>query len=715
MKVVSAFFLTLLLLLLTMVILSPVTAAPDPTEKVLPLAVLSLNPGIGDRPDRMRIDPINSAILVHREGGTTVVSDTMVIRSIPGLWVADGDPQTGHRFAVGGHRVVILNGWEPIQSITLPYTATRLAYSRQSGSLYVVMQKSVEPPLAYELAVIRDGAVRFTMTLGTYGTQPVVHPDTGYAYIAGNYTVTVMNGANVLASIPVSGSVTGMRVYPGYPFVLAWGQPSTWGNPGWVAWISGTTRVASIPFPGQPYDLSADPGRGRVYVTGLSEGIVVITGTGASTSTIQFPGWWNTLDVHPANGNIYAANHSERAVYIFSPNLRQVAVLSTSLEPTAVQAHPTGRVYVLERDLSSPREYPHTALFVISGTERVAEIPSGYGLGPIAVRPQDGRVFALDMLSGTVFTISGTEVLSSVTLTPWFASPILPLEAEAAVDPSTGWLYVRPQAQWPLFVISDTGVLSISLLATALQADSAHGVVWVGSRSELTPTLTVLSGGQILTSVLSQDLYGLFREIAVDADRGWLYAHNGWGVAVFSITDPITQTFWVTTLVEPEMYPPRSLVVEPVSGRAYVGTADKIWVLNGPSIEGSQTVAGSPVALAADGNGRVYGALAGAQQVVVISGTETVNVIHLPFDPSRVWVSPGGKRVYVAGSYELAVLKEMSVESQWTTGTFPHAMAFDADRRRAYLTHRGDNRLLILEEKMLPWSVWLPLVLRNSP
>jgi len=115
---------------------------------------------------------------------------------------------------------------------------------------------------------------------------------------------------------------------------------------------------------------------------------------------------------------------------------------------------------MVERDGSYPPD-PFTGLLILSGTTPLARLPSGYGLGPVVVRPDTGVAYALDILSGTLYLLSGTQVLTQVSLQPWMASSLVPRPESMALDPGTGMVYVGHRGANLLWVISGTEVQTI--------------------------------------------------------------------------------------------------------------------------------------------------------------------------------------------------------------------------------------------------------------
>jgi hypothetical protein len=717
-----------LLLLGVLLVLSTVEASPNPatptgshsvTTSMFPVAAGWIAPGVGASPGRPMVDPRTGEVLVCRRGGTTVISGTEVTSVIPDYCVVDVDPQTGRRFAVAGTGIAVLSGEQVVLTVTFPYTVVTARYNPKNGLLYAVTSGPGYPP-TYELAVVQGSTIVYTRSLGAYGERPEVHPDTGLTYVPGGSAVHVLSGTQLLASLPVSGPVLGVRFHPYNRLVYAWGGELA----GQVAAISGTVILGTAPVT-FPVDLAPDPNRDRVYLTMLSGGLQVLSRT-TPVTIVSTPGSLsppNTLDVVSPSGEIVVAVSSAGRIYIyiFPPSLEDPVTITTAVPPFTVRAHPSGRVYVVERDGSYPPD-PFTGLLILSGTTPLARLPSGYGLGPVVVRPDTGVAYALDILSGTLYLLSGTQVLTQVSLQPWMASSLVPRPESMALDPGTGMVYVGHRGASLLWVISGTEVQTISLsgldtypIVSVLTADPDHGVVYAGLSAS---RMLIISRTEVLTSVQwSMGYPESLSAIAVDPRRGWLYGLGEYStIAVLSITTPITQTFWVTSLSCGNAT--FALTAQPFNGLAYAGCGEFpskqgiVQILNGPSVVVTMPISGYAKALAADPNtGWVYGALSGARSAVVFSGT-TMYTVPLPFDPDRAWFNPLDGMGYVAGGSQVAVLDGPRLRYILRVGIYPDSMAFDPARERAYLTHYGDNRVVIFGR--LPYAVYLPLVLRTQ-
>ncbi len=714
-----------LLLLGVLLILSPVRALPIPetgagpqaatASSLLPVEERMIAPGIGASPGCPMVDPRTGEVLICRKGGTTVVSGTGMASVIPDYCVMDVDPQTGRRFAAKDNEVAVLIGNQAVLNITLPYTVTAVRYNPKNSLLYVVTSKPGYPS-AYELAVIRENTVVYTMSLGAYGRQPEVHPANGLTYVPAGNRVEVLSGTQLLASLPVSGPAWGAAYHPFNHLVYAWGG---YGK-GEIAIINGTSIQSRIPIT-DPVMLAPDPNRDYAYVTDLHSRMTVVSQTGVITVLqISSPSSLNPVDVIPGSGEIVVGVVHSKEIRIFPPQLSNPTVISTQIRPFAVRAHPSGRVYVVERDTSYPAPDPHTGLLVLSRTTPLARLPSGYGLGPVAVRPDNGVAYALDVLSGTLYLISGTQVLTGLSLQPWMASSLVPRPESMALDPGTGMVYVGRRGASLLWVISGTEVQTLSLSSFgsyptvgALAAEPAHGVVYAGFAES--SQMLLISRTEVLTSVQWAGSPGGLSAIAVDPLRGWLYGlGQAYPIAVFSVTTPVTQTFWVTSVgCGMATF---ALAVQPASGLAYAGCGEYpslqgfVQILNGPDVVARMFISGYAKALAADpSTGWVYGALSGARSAVVFSGT-TMYTLPLPFDPDRAWFNPLDGMGYIAGGSRVAVLEGPTLRYVLQVGVSPDSMAFDPYRERAYLTHYGDNRVMVFGE--LPYKAYLPLVLR---
>ena len=629
---------------------------------------------------------------------------------MPGSCALSFHAQTPRWFTADGRSVVIMSGTTPIARVNLPYTVTGGVLHPRTQLLYVAMQANPYPPISTHLAVISATSV-LTIMSAPGASFLVPHPESGDLYL-GVYTGTqrlwILSGTERVASLPLDGPLHFIVYHP-------YSRLTYVASPNEMKILHGRSVSATLPVT-ETYEIAVDPDSERVYATHWIPDFITVLSRTEVITRIPFPHGYNPIDVIPSSGEIVGGAFFSQEIHIFSRELSRLTVISMPVRPHFIAATPSQWVYITGKE---PDPGLSTDLWVLSRTTPVAEYPNGFGLGSLALSPDGKRLYALNAFEGTLYVLSGTGVLTVSHLVPWGPSILLPSERRIAVDAGTGWVYVAHPWVLLLWILQEDGWITrpLSAAVSTLFSDPVHGVVWGGASDR--PWLLAITGTTVCTLPIRGEsplFWPPVREIAVDPERHYLYVRSSAQVAVFSLTSPITASFWLTTTGE--VYPPRALTVQPANGLAYVGSGigatGTVWILEGPARVASRTVEGVPVAIGADpASGWVYVALSGTRQVAVLTGTQWAFTVSLPFEPRRIWVSPWSRLAYVASDFQIAALEGPSVRKILTTGIFPRDMVFDPVARLAILSHEGDNRLVWIEERILDRRIWLPLIMKG--
>lgn len=685
-----------------------IASSSDPVVPV-PLAETFLDPGPGLSPGAARVHPVSGDVWICRAGGSTILRGAELREIVPGPCPLGFHAQTGQWFAADGRSVVIMSRTTPIARVNLPYTVTGGVLHPRTQLLYVTMQANPYPLISTHLAVISATSVLTIMSApGAYFLVP--HPESGDLYL-GVYTGTqrlwILSGTERVASLPLDGPLYFIVYHPYSRLTYVASQNE-------MKILHGRSVSATLPVT-ETYQIAVDPNSDRAYATHMIPDFITVLSRTEVIARIPFPHGFNPIDVISPSGEIVAGAYFSQELHVFSRELSPVTVISMPVRPRVIASHPHSWVYVTGKE---PDPGLSTDLLVLSRTTPVAEYRDGFGLGSLALSPDGKRLYALNIFEGILYVLSGTEVLTRSPLSPWTHSIFLPQERQMAVDMGTGWVYVAHPQFMLLWIRQGEGWITrpLSFSISTLFSDPAHGVIWGGASDR--PWLLAITGTTVSTLPIGSDplFWPPVRGIAVDPGRHYLYAMGSAQLAVFSLTHPITASFWLTTLGE--VYPPRALAVQPANGLAYVGSGigptGTVWIFEGPAPVARRTVEGVPVAIGADpASGWVYVALSGTRQVAVLTGTQWAFTVSLPFEPRRIWVSPWSRLAYVAGDVQIAALEGSTVRKIITTGIVPRDMVFDPAARLAILSHEGDNRLAWIEERILDRRIWLPLILKG--
>ncbi len=695
-------------------LVGPALASAPISDPVVPVITAErfLSPGAGIYPSIMGVQPTSGEVWVCRDGGWMTLQGAEVQSIQPGSCIMGFHAQTPRWFRADGRSVVIMSGTTPVGQVTLPYTVTEIVLHPRTQLLYVKMQSSSYQPFNTHLAVISGTTVLTTMNASMAGPL-VPHPDSGDVYVGvysygPNPEVWILSGTQRVGTFTMTGTLYWIEYHP-------YSRLTYVGSRGELKVLNGRVVLASLPIT-ETYDFAPDPDSERAYLTHLSPDWITVLSRTEVITRVPFPHGNNPIAVIPRTGEVVAGAFFDQKVYVFSRDLDLLNVISMPVRPRQIFPTEDGWVYVAGRGESFVG-FPPSDLLVLSRTVPVAEYPNGFGLGSLALSP-DGRLYALDLFSGRFYVLSGTEMVTFTAFSPWSYPILLPQERRLEVDIRTGWAYVAlPLSSW-LWIWQGEGWITRSLPSyiKVLQAAPDYGVIFGGGDSGVVDEVYAITGTEIFSLPIQEALTGPAQALAVDPAHGYLYVGGLGQVAVLSLTTPLTASQWLTTVGG--MYPLRAMAAHQGTGLAYVGSGfgptGTIWVLSGPTPVISFEVEGIPMALAADPVGPwVYAALSGTQSVAVLSGTNRVATVTLPFEPFRIWVSPRSGLAYVAGKTQMAVLKGPHMLMQLTTGIRPRDMVFDPEKGIAILSHEGDNRLVWIEERALPRRLWLPIVLRG--
>jgi YVTN family beta-propeller protein len=240
----------------------------------------------------------------------------------PGVTVIQGD-----------QNCVFISGSEPNAGAVDPRTG--YVYIANSGSNSV--------------SVISNRTKIADVSVGSYPNAVAYNPSNGYIYVVNSgsspATVSVINGTQVIGTIPVGTSNTNLGVNgfwgieldgsthiigaspTGYVYVANWGSDS-------ISILSDTQKITDVVVGTNPNAIGVDPATGYVYVANTgSDSVSVISGTSVIT-TAAVGDYPFDLAVNPTTGCVYVANRDDDSVSILALPLTPRAWL-----PLVVKSH----------------------------------------------------------------------------------------------------------------------------------------------------------------------------------------------------------------------------------------------------------------------------------------------------------------------------------------------------------------------------------------
>lgn len=375
----------------------------------------------------------------------------------------------------------------------------------------------------------------------------------------------------------------------------------------------------------------------------------------------------------------------------------------------------------------------------------------------VAVNPNNNYVYVVNIGTGTVSVINGTELLTTIDLKT-VARP-----ASACPDPTpygsclnavgvntvTNHVYVTEWYYDVAQIISGTEVVD-----WVYAGNGPAGVVphpnndSIYALDKWTPGVTVIQGDQDRVFISGSEP----NAGAVDLRTGYVYVANSGSNSVAVIGN-------LTKIADvPVGSYPNAVAYNPSNGYIYVvNSGDSPATVS--VISGTQTITdpipvgtsntnlgvngywgierdGSTHIIAAHPAGYVYVANWVSNTVSILSNTQWITDVVVGINPNAVGVDPATGYVYVAniGSDTVSVISGTSVITTVTVGDYPFDLAVNPTTGYVYVANRDDDSVSILYHGETPTPtptatpsptpsptntptltprVWLPLVMKN--
>jgi YVTN family beta-propeller protein len=422
---------------------------------------------------------------------------------------------------------------------------------------------------------------------------------------------------------------------------------------GSTAVVSGTQIIASLPGGSTPVAAEGNPTTGYVYVVDRDAGVTVLSGTQVITTVTGGVPVSTQLNKPSGGGVLYSG---------------------LGVNPT------TGYVYV--------SRYGYGDVIVLSATQVITSIQTGYGAQTIDVNPDTGYIYALNAYYNTATILSGTQVITTVAVGPTPTS--------ISINRATGLAYVGNVTGNSVTVISATQVittLQVGAEPRAIVANSQTGYVYVAN--SFSDDVTIISGTQVITTVSAGNGPSA---VEVNDLTGYAYVANyqDGSVTIISATQIVT-----TTPVGPT---PQAIGINPITGYIYVANynSDEITILQETQVITRLPAAIRPYAVGVNPvTHYAYVADYGRNAVLVVSDTQVITTLPVGWRPAAVYVSPANGFVYVpdsSGNY-LAVISGTEVITTLTVGTGRWGagpIGVDTARGSVYVGHVYDDQLIVI-------------------
>jgi YVTN family beta-propeller protein len=370
--------------------------------------------------------------------------------------------------------------------------------------------------------------------------------------------------------------------------------------------------------------------------------------------------------------------------------------------------------------------------------EVVKTVPLGGGTKPIAVavNPNDDYVYVVNIATGTVSVINGTELLTTIDLKTVDRpasgcpgpTPYGRCLNGVGVNRITDHVYVTEWRYDVAQIISGTEVIG-----WVYAGKGPAGVVphsnddSIYALDKWTPGVTYIRDDRDICFLSGSEP----NAGAVDPRTGYVYAANSGSNSVAVITD-------CTKIADiPVGSYPNAIAYNPCNGYIYVVNSGE-----NPAtvsvISGTQVIADPiPVGTSStnlgvngywgterDGSTRIIGAgphcyvyVANwySNSVSIISNTHWLTDVAVGTNPNTIGVDPIADYVFVAntGSDDVSVISETTVITTVSVGDYPFDLAVSPNTGHVYVANRDDDSVSIIAWPVT--RVWLPIVMNNWP
>lgn len=379
------------------------------------------------------------------------------------------------------------------------------------------------------------------------------------------------------------------------------------------------------------------------------------------------------IGVNPTTGYIYVANCGDNTVSVISQTT-VIATLPTGRWPNTVGVNPvTGYVYVTN--------WTSDTVTILKETQVITTVPVAHSPQAIDVNPVTGYVYVGGINSSNVTVLSGTNTIATLSVG---GNP-----KAIGVNPNTGYVYVvhYPSDGTGLTVISGTQVVT-SLLPTEASiynldvgVNTVNNYVYVLNGS----TLSVITGTNVITS---EPVSYSAAVVGVNSATGYAYLTNqasAGNVTVFSGTQMIDTI--------PVGDRPQAIAVNPTTGYIYVGNwgSNNVTVLLEAQDVTTLTGGVSPISVKTNPvTGLSYVLEAGINQVAVLSGTQVLTTLSTTGNVWSVDFNPKTGLVYVANQYgDVTIITGTQIITSIPTNALPPIVKVNPNTGYVYVTEPG--------------------------
>lgn len=358
--------------------------------------------------------------------------------------------------------------------------ASGQAVAGQGGPLYYMPLLRQDPPLA-----VPQFVKKINLPNAQCPNSVAFNKVSGYVYVANNfsYNVSVFKNTNFVTDIPTGNWPTFIAPDNDSAVVYITVLHDR------VTVVNGTTILGYVPDHYEPYDVIVNPVNGYAYATDLDSTVQVMNGTTLLADvSVTDPesgngaGWLQPIVVDPNTGLVYVASWSHGKMYVLD-GTNVVANYRAGWGVKDMAIAPTwGYIYLAHSEPNAT--YTHNISVFNLATHAFTYIDTDSGSlnnsRAVAVNPINGYAYFTNPDQDNVTVVKGTQVIATLPAgdTPW----------DVAVNPNTGHVFVANRGDGTITVYDGLNVIntiaSQGLQPFGIGIDTTNNDIYIANRGD---------------------------------------------------------------------------------------------------------------------------------------------------------------------------------------------------------------------------------------
>jgi len=357
------------------------------------------------------------------------------------------------------------------------------AVAGQGGPLYYVPLMRQDQPWA-----VPQFVKKINLPNAQCPNSVAFNVNSGYVYVANNfsYNVSVFKNTNFVTDIPTGEWPTFVAPDNNSSVVYITALHDK------VVVVDGTTVLGQVPDHYEPYDAVVNPVNGYAYVTDLDSTVQVINGlTLVANVSVTDPeatppnngsGWLQPIVVDPNTGLVYVASWSHGKMYVLN-GTNVVANYRAGWGVKDMAIAPTwGYIYLANSEPNAT--YTHNISVFNINTHAFTYIdtdPNSLNNSrAVAFNPINGYAYFVNPDQDNVTVVLGTQVIATLPAgdMPW----------DVAVNPNNGHVFVANRGDGTITVYKDLNVIntinSQGLQPFAVGIDTTNNDIYIANRGD---------------------------------------------------------------------------------------------------------------------------------------------------------------------------------------------------------------------------------------